>query len=88
MEGNDSQGGGQYDSDGGEGGKGNPQNSACEGCESTCGHTFMHISMNSSSSDSSYVEMVGPDGKNGAICLRCCQDPSDCPTDKDTTSKY
>ncbi|KAJ6551814.1 hypothetical protein B0H19DRAFT_1264446 [Mycena capillaripes] len=56
-------GGGQYDSSGGAGGRGNPQGSVCLG--------YKH-----------YVELVEPAGPRA--CIRCCDDPADCPTNKDT----
>ncbi|KAH8810508.1 hypothetical protein DL96DRAFT_1561737 [Flagelloscypha sp. PMI_526] len=56
-------GGGQYDSSGGAGGRGNPQGSACLG--------YNH-----------YVELVEPSGSRA--CLKCCDDPADCPVNKDT----
>ncbi|GLB44856.1 putative 3-oxo-5-alpha-steroid 4-dehydrogenase [Lyophyllum shimeji] len=55
--------GGQYDSSGGDGGRGNPEGSKCLG--------YNH-----------YVELVEPAGPRA--CIRCCDDPADCPTDKDT----
>ncbi|KAF7368805.1 Allergen protein [Mycena venus] len=55
--------GGQYDSSGGAGGRGNPQGSACLG--------YNH-----------YVELVEPAGPRA--CIKCCDDPADCPTNKDT----
>ncbi|KAH9043693.1 hypothetical protein EDB85DRAFT_711319 [Lactarius pseudohatsudake] len=55
--------GGQYDSSGGVGGKGNPQGSICLG--------YKH-----------YVEILEPAGPRA--CLKCCDDPADCPTNKDT----
>ncbi|KAG8705331.1 hypothetical protein FRC09_003023 [Ceratobasidium sp. 395] len=61
---NDDDGGGQYDSSGGDGGKGNPRGSVCIG--------FNH-----------YVEIIEPDV--GRACIRCCQDPADCPTTMDTS---
>ncbi|KAH8810506.1 hypothetical protein DL96DRAFT_1627380 [Flagelloscypha sp. PMI_526] len=57
-------GGGQYDSSGGAGGRGNPQGSACLG--------YKH-----------YVELVEP--SDSRACIRCCDDPVDCPTNKDTS---
>ncbi|KAJ6461044.1 hypothetical protein C8R45DRAFT_1220939 [Mycena sanguinolenta] len=56
-------GGGQYDSSGGAGGRGNPQGSVCTG--------YKH-----------YVELVEPSGNRA--CIKCCDDPADCPTNKDT----
>ena len=58
---NPSDAGGQYDSSGGAGGKGNPQGSQCLG--------YKH-----------YVELVEPAGPRA--CIRCCDDPRDCPTNK------
>ena len=55
--------GGQYDSSGGAGGRGNPQGSICLG--------YKH-----------YVELVEPRGPRA--CIKCCDDPKDCPTNKDT----
>ncbi|KAK0549992.1 hypothetical protein OC846_002609 [Tilletia horrida] len=55
--------GGQYDSNGGAGGRGNPEGSVCLGY-------------------SSYVELIEPSG--GVACIRCCQNPSDCPLYLDT----
>jgi len=55
-------GGGQYDSSGGAGGKGNPKGSVCTG--------YNH-----------YVEIVEPSGPRA--CIKCCDDPADCPTNKD-----
>jgi len=55
--------GGQYDSNGGVDGRGNPQGSVCLG--------YNH-----------YVELVEPRGPRA--CIRCCDDPNDCPTNKDT----
>jgi len=55
--------GGQYDSNGGVGGMGNPQGSVCLG--------FNH-----------YVELVEPRGPRA--CIKCCENPNDCPVDKDT----
>jgi hypothetical protein len=55
--------GGQYDSSGGAGGKGNPQGSVCLG--------YKH-----------YVEVLEPAGPRA--CIRCCDDPADCPTNKGT----
>ncbi|KAJ6551815.1 hypothetical protein B0H19DRAFT_1159031 [Mycena capillaripes] len=55
--------GGQYDSSGGAGGRGNPQGSVCLG--------YKH-----------YVELVEPAGPRA--CIKCCDDPADCPTNKDT----
>ncbi|ETW86776.1 hypothetical protein HETIRDRAFT_58748 [Heterobasidion irregulare TC 32-1] len=55
--------GGQYDSSGGDGGRGNPQDSVCLG--------YNH-----------YVELVEPAGPRA--CIRCCDDPADCPTNTDT----
>ncbi|KDN34442.1 hypothetical protein RSAG8_12474, partial [Rhizoctonia solani AG-8 WAC10335] len=60
---NPGDGGGQYDSSGGEGGSGNPQGSVCLG--------YNH-----------YVELVEPAGRRA--CIRCCDDPSDCPLTMDT----
>ncbi|KAE8221112.1 hypothetical protein CF319_g5477 [Tilletia indica] len=58
-----SDGGGQYDSNGGDGGQGNPRGSVCLGYKS-------------------YVELVEPDA--GRACIRCCDNPSDCPLQFDT----
>ncbi|KAK2462947.1 hypothetical protein APHAL10511_004999 [Amanita phalloides] len=55
--------GGQYDSSGGVGGRGNPQGSVCLG--------YNH-----------YVELVEPAGRRA--CIKCCDNASDCPTNKDT----
>ncbi|KAJ3557666.1 hypothetical protein NM688_g1353 [Phlebia brevispora] len=55
--------GGQYDSSGGAGGKGNPQGSQCLG--------YKH-----------YVELIEPSANRA--CIKCCDDPADCPTNKDT----
>ncbi|GLB44835.1 hypothetical protein LshimejAT787_1801720 [Lyophyllum shimeji] len=55
--------GGQYDSNGGPGARGNPAGSKCLG--------FNH-----------YVELVEPAGPRA--CIRCCEDPADCPLGKDT----
>ncbi|KAI0027945.1 hypothetical protein K488DRAFT_60013 [Vararia minispora EC-137] len=60
---NPSDAGGQYDSSGGAGGRGNPQGSVCLG--------YNH-----------YVELVEPAGPRA--CIKCCDDPADCPTNKDT----
>ncbi|CAE7179433.1 unnamed protein product [Rhizoctonia solani] len=60
---NPGDGGGQYDSSGGEGGLGNPQGSVCLG--------YNH-----------YVELVEPAGRRA--CIRCCDDPADCPLTMDT----
>ncbi|KAG5643276.1 hypothetical protein DXG03_001243 [Asterophora parasitica] len=54
--------GGQYDSSGGVGGRGNPEGSKCTG--------YKH-----------YVELVEPAGNRA--CIRCCDDPADCPLNKD-----
>ncbi|KXN87420.1 hypothetical protein AN958_08851 [Leucoagaricus sp. SymC.cos] len=56
--------GGQYDSSGGDGGKGNPERSACTGPR------YNH-----------YVELVEPSGPRA--CIRCCNDPADCPVNED-----
>ncbi|KAL9935346.1 hypothetical protein V8E36_005694 [Tilletia maclaganii] len=58
-----SDGGGQYDALGGDGGKGNPRNSVCLGYNA-------------------YVELVEPDANRA--CIRCCENPSDCPLAYDT----
>ncbi|KAF8071583.1 hypothetical protein FPV67DRAFT_1481886 [Lyophyllum atratum] len=55
--------GGQYDSSGGVGGRGNPEGSKCLG--------YNH-----------YVELVEPAGPRA--CIRCCDDPADCPVNRDT----
>ncbi|KAF7773511.1 hypothetical protein Agabi119p4_5678 [Agaricus bisporus var. burnettii] len=55
--------GGQYDSSGGAGGRGNPVGSKCTG--------YNH-----------YVELVEPGGPRA--CIRCCDDPKDCPVNRDT----
>ncbi|KAF8333883.1 hypothetical protein F5887DRAFT_1273621 [Amanita rubescens] len=55
--------GGQYDSSGGLGGRGNPRDSVCLG--------YNH-----------YVELVEPAGPRA--CIKCCDDPRDCPVNKDT----
>ncbi|KAG8875480.1 hypothetical protein FRB97_005071 [Tulasnella sp. 331] len=55
--------GGQYDSNGGEGGMGNPQGSACLGFQF-------------------YVELMEPAANRA--CLKCCDDPADCPVTMDT----
>ncbi|KAJ3565792.1 hypothetical protein NP233_g7418 [Leucocoprinus birnbaumii] len=55
--------GGQYDSSGGAGGRGNPAGSVCKG--------YNH-----------YVELVEPAGPRA--CIRCCENTSDCPLNKDT----
>jgi len=55
--------GGQYDSNGGVGGTGNPQGSACLGFNN-------------------YVELIEPAGPRA--CIRCCDDPADCPVTMDT----
>jgi len=55
--------GGQYDSSGGVGGRGNPQGSVCLG--------YNH-----------YVELVEPAGRRA--CIKCCDNPIDCPVTKDT----
>ncbi|KAJ7589915.1 hypothetical protein C8J56DRAFT_825972 [Mycena floridula] len=60
---NANDGGGQYDSSGGVGGKGNPEGSVCLG--------YKH-----------YVELVEP--ADNRACIKCCDDPADCPTNKDT----
>ncbi|KAF8608161.1 hypothetical protein BDV93DRAFT_519223 [Ceratobasidium sp. AG-I] len=60
---NDNDGGGQYDSSGGDGGRGNPEGSVCTG--------YNH-----------YVQILEPDSGRG--CIRCCQNPKDCPTTTDT----
>ncbi|KAJ7177026.1 hypothetical protein C8R46DRAFT_1346918 [Mycena filopes] len=54
--------GGQYDSSGGERGRGNPEGSVC-------------LSYNH------YVEIVEPAAPRA--CIRCCDDPADCPTNTD-----
>jgi len=61
---NPGDGGGQYDSSGGAGGRGNPQGSVCTG--------YKH-----------YVELVEPADKRA--CIKCCDDPVDCPLNKDTS---
>lgn len=58
--------GGQYDSSGGAGGKGNPQGSQCLG--------YKH-----------YVELLEPAANRA--CIKCCDDPADCPTNKGTQSR-
>ncbi|KDQ21528.1 hypothetical protein BOTBODRAFT_182841 [Botryobasidium botryosum FD-172 SS1] len=60
---NPDDGGGQYDSSGGDGGLGNPAGSQCVG--------YNH-----------YVEILEPSANRG--CIRCCDDPDDCPLDQDT----
>ena len=62
--------GGQYDSSGGAGGKGNPQGSQCLGNPqgSQC-LGYKH-----------YVELVEPAGPRA--CIKCCDDPADCPTNQ------
>ncbi|GAB1526586.1 hypothetical protein RhiTH_009754 [Rhizoctonia solani] len=60
---NPGDGGGQYDSSGGEGGLGNPRDSVCLG--------YNH-----------YVELIEPAGQRA--CIRCCDDPADCPLTMDT----
>ncbi|KAE8212290.1 hypothetical protein CF327_g4060 [Tilletia walkeri] len=57
-----SDGGGQYDSHGGEGGLGNPRGSVCKGYKV-------------------FVELVEPDV--GRACIRCCDNPRDCPLQYD-----
>ncbi|KAG5649810.1 hypothetical protein H0H81_001910 [Sphagnurus paluster] len=59
--------GGQYDSSGGVGGRGNPQGSKCLG--------YNH-----------YVELVEPAGPRG--CIKCCDDPADCPVNKGTCLRH
>ncbi|KAF7300955.1 Allergen protein [Mycena indigotica] len=59
---NPNDGGGQYDSSGGDGGQGNPRGSVCLG--------YKH-----------YVELVEPDVRRA--CIKCCDDPSECPLDRD-----
>ncbi|KAM6495056.1 hypothetical protein JOM56_009679 [Amanita muscaria] len=61
---NPSDGGGQYDSNGGSDGTGNPSGSVCIGYNS-------------------YVELVEPSASRA--CVRCCNDPADCPTTMDTS---
>ncbi|KIO29390.1 hypothetical protein M407DRAFT_242625 [Tulasnella calospora MUT 4182] len=56
--------GGQYDSNGGDTGEGNPIGSQCEGYNS-------------------YVELIEPAGNRA--CIRCCNDPADCPLTMDTS---
>ncbi|KXN87224.1 hypothetical protein AN958_08614 [Leucoagaricus sp. SymC.cos] len=60
---NPDDGGGQYDSSGGAGGRGNPEGSVCLG--------YNH-----------YVELVEPSARRA--CIKCCDNPADCPTNKDT----
>ncbi|KAK7052502.1 hypothetical protein R3P38DRAFT_2860684 [Favolaschia claudopus] len=59
---NPNDGGGQYDSSGGDGGQGNPKGSVCLG--------YKH-----------YVELVEPGDRRA--CIKCCDDPADCPLNKD-----
>ncbi|KAG8903600.1 hypothetical protein FRB99_002951 [Tulasnella sp. 403] len=61
---NANDGGGQYDSNGGDGGQGNPQGSKCVGY-------------------ASYVELVEPAANRA--CIKCCNDPGDCPVSMDTS---
>jgi len=61
---NPTDGGGQYDSSGGDDGNGNPATSVCTG--------YNH-----------YVELIEP--ASNRACIRCCIDPSDCPTTMDTS---
>ncbi|KAJ6461068.1 hypothetical protein C8R45DRAFT_538139 [Mycena sanguinolenta] len=78
--------GGQYVSSGGAGGKGNPQGSVCLGRVSNslpqirlflCHNCDLCISRYKH-----YVELVEPAGPRA--CIKCCDDPADCPTNKDT----
>jgi len=61
---NPTDGGGQYDSSGGDGGLGNPEGSICVG--------YNH-----------YVEILEPAGPR--LCIKCCDDPADCPLNMDTS---
>ena len=68
--------GGQYDSSGGTNGEGNPAGSACTG--------YVVIADKGDFSDlwcryNHYVELVEP--AELRACIRCCNDPDDCPTD-------
>jgi hypothetical protein len=78
--------GGQYDSSGGAGGRGNPQGSICLGCDFM---TFVNFNVWANLKDfvfsyKHYVELVEPAGPRA--CIKCCDDPADCPTNKGRSS--
>lgn len=72
--------GGQYDSSGGAGGKGNPQGSVCLGCVFSFLVCLFLLLTCLSSRYNHYVELVEPAGNRA--CIKCCDDPADCPTNK------
>lgn len=79
---NPTDGGGQYDSSGGDGGQGNPQGSKCTGFVQK-NFIQMHIISVSHmviSSYNHYVELVEP--ADNRACIKCCDNFDDCPLDK------
>ena len=79
---NPGDGGGQYDSSGGAGGRGNPQGSVCTGCVSNSLPQVRLVlyDYNVYFRYKHYVELVEPAGPRA--CIKCCDDPADCPTNK------
>jgi hypothetical protein len=77
--------GGQYDSSGGAGGRGNPAGSVCLGCEPLILHLFVW-SLTFGNRYKHYVELVEPSGKRA--CIKCCDDPADCPVNKGALRRY
>ncbi|KAG8734775.1 hypothetical protein FRC12_018384, partial [Ceratobasidium sp. 428] len=77
---NPNDGGGQYDSSGGDGGKGNPQGSTCLGYVCILYHLRRHL-IGVGDRYKHYVELVEPDVKRA--CIKCCDNYDDCPLDKD-----
>lgn len=76
---NPSDNGGQYDSSGGAHGQGNPVGSICVGL------VFSYERSNGKPNRcigryNHYVELVEPAGPRA--CIKCCDDPADCPSNK------
>ena len=71
-------GGGQYDSSGGDGGQGNPQGSKCLGYVGPTGKS--RYIFNALHSYNHYVELVEPADRRA--CIKCCDNFDDCPLDR------
>jgi len=79
---NPNDGGGQYDSSGGAGGEGNPAGSQCLGYHFTALLVIVTVVANMGHRYNHYVELVEPADKRA--CIKCCDDPADCPLNKGT----
>lgn len=80
---NNDDGGGQYDSSGGAGGRGNPAGSVCSGyVQFSVAEMKLALTVPFNDRYAHYVQIIEPDVSRA--CIRCCQHTKDCPTNKDT----